>query len=243
MSKAAPHIRAANADKFLFNFAIFALVNILSAFFGHIDDTDETFGYWEPLHYLLFGTGMQTWEYAPEYAIRTYAFISPFWCFGTLLKLIGLPKVLIFYCIRLLLGTSAAYAEASLIDGIDFRFGPSLARYSFLFTLFSPGILYASTSFLPSAVSMTLVLLANAAWMKRDYNSTIFYGCICVLWTGWPFVGVVFLPLGVHMLWSTYTSAENKFNKIALLLGAGLCILISSILGAAIIDVLMYQRM
>lgn len=33
-----------------------ALVNI-------VHDCDEVFNYWEPLHYLVHGTGMQTWEY------------------------------------------------------------------------------------------------------------------------------------------------------------------------------------
>lgn len=26
-------------------------------------------------HYLLYGTGMQTWEYSPVYAIRSYAYL------------------------------------------------------------------------------------------------------------------------------------------------------------------------
>ena len=33
-----------------------ALVNI-------VHDCDEVFNYWEPLHFLVHGTGMQTWEY------------------------------------------------------------------------------------------------------------------------------------------------------------------------------------
>lgn len=27
------------------------------------------------MHYLLYGTGMQTWEYSPLYAIRSYAYL------------------------------------------------------------------------------------------------------------------------------------------------------------------------
>jgi alpha-1,2-mannosyltransferase len=47
-------------------------------------DCDEVYNYWEPLHFLLFGTGFQTWEYANEYALRTYAYLTP---------LCGLAKV------------------------------------------------------------------------------------------------------------------------------------------------------
>jgi hypothetical protein len=34
------------------------------------------YNYWEPLHFLLYGKGFQTWEYAPEYAIRSYAYVA-----------------------------------------------------------------------------------------------------------------------------------------------------------------------
>ena len=27
------------------------------------------------MHYLMYGSGFQTWEYSPEYAIRSYAYI------------------------------------------------------------------------------------------------------------------------------------------------------------------------
>ena len=36
---------------------------LLSALFNIIHDCDEVFNYWEPLHFLLYGHGMQTWEY------------------------------------------------------------------------------------------------------------------------------------------------------------------------------------
>ena len=51
-----------------------------------ITDCDEVYNYWEPLHYTLFGgrnrssgrgTALQTWEYANEYALRTYAYLEP----------------------------------------------------------------------------------------------------------------------------------------------------------------------
>ena len=51
-------------------FLIFATVHVIGGTINHIDDTDEVYGYYEPLHYLLYGKGMQTWEYSPVYAIR-----------------------------------------------------------------------------------------------------------------------------------------------------------------------------
>jgi len=40
-----------------------------------ISDCDETYNYWEPTHFLLYGKGFQTWEYSPEYALRSYLYI------------------------------------------------------------------------------------------------------------------------------------------------------------------------
>jgi len=36
---------------------------LLSVYFNIVHDCDEVFNYWEPLHYLLYGYGLQTWEY------------------------------------------------------------------------------------------------------------------------------------------------------------------------------------
>jgi len=36
------------------------------------------FNFWEPLHYLSRGTGFQTWELSPQYAIRSWAYVATF---------------------------------------------------------------------------------------------------------------------------------------------------------------------
>ena len=36
------------------------------------------FNFWEPLHYLSRGTGFQTWELSPKYAVRSWAYIATF---------------------------------------------------------------------------------------------------------------------------------------------------------------------
>nr|XP_013811792.1 PREDICTED: alpha-1,2-mannosyltransferase ALG9 [Apteryx mantelli mantelli] len=46
-----------------------------AALLSNISDCDETFNYWEPTHYLVYGKGFQTWEYSPAYAIRSYAYL------------------------------------------------------------------------------------------------------------------------------------------------------------------------
>lgn len=56
-------------------FRIFFMVRCISALYGVIQDCDEVFNYWEPMHYLQHGYGLQTWEYSPEFGIRSWAYI------------------------------------------------------------------------------------------------------------------------------------------------------------------------
>jgi alpha-1,2-mannosyltransferase len=40
-------------------------------------DCDEVYNSWEPLHFMLVGSGLQAWEYAQHYALQTYAYLLP----------------------------------------------------------------------------------------------------------------------------------------------------------------------
>ena len=51
------------------------LVRALAATYSNISDCDEVFNFWEPMHYLQYGSGLETWEYSPLYAIRSWAYI------------------------------------------------------------------------------------------------------------------------------------------------------------------------
>jgi alpha-1,2-mannosyltransferase len=203
-------------------FVIFLGLNALVSVYNHIDDTDETFGYWEPLHYLAFGRGMQTWEYAPQFAIRTYAFIVPMLPFTLFYQWAGLSKIEIFHGLRLVLATLTAYSEASFLDAVQSTHGTACMRMTGLFLAFSPGILVAATAFLPSAVIMSFVMLSAACWMHGQNMRCVFWGCVAVLLTGWPYVGVVFLPMGIAMLVTTMR-AQGTLGVTRLVCGVLLC--------------------
>lgn len=47
---------------------------VIAVFFAPILDCDEVFNYWDPTHFLTHGFGLQTWEYSPEYAIRSWVY-------------------------------------------------------------------------------------------------------------------------------------------------------------------------
>ena len=56
-------------------FPIFALgiLRYLSATTNIVHDCDEVFNYWEPLHFLLYKSGFQTWEYRYSPFISHYS--------------------------------------------------------------------------------------------------------------------------------------------------------------------------
>jgi Alg9-like mannosyltransferase family. len=63
-------------------------------------------------HYLLFGQGFQTWEYAPSYALRSYAYllvnIVPTWIYNQIFE----PnKILLFYFHRCCLSLFCSFCE------------------------------------------------------------------------------------------------------------------------------------
>ncbi|VEL22150.1 unnamed protein product [Protopolystoma xenopodis] len=60
-----------------FKFSLFS--NLLSLCFSGISDCDESYNYWEPLHYLItsgVGGGFQTWEYSPNIRLRMFIILS-----------------------------------------------------------------------------------------------------------------------------------------------------------------------
>lgn len=54
-------------------FYIVLISHIIAASSAPILDCDETYNYWEPLHYLTHNYGLQTWEYSPDFSIRSWA--------------------------------------------------------------------------------------------------------------------------------------------------------------------------
>ena len=49
-------------------FALLLAARLVSACLNIVHDCDEVYNYWEPLHFLLYGYGMQTWEYRCVYS-------------------------------------------------------------------------------------------------------------------------------------------------------------------------------
>lgn len=73
----------------------------LAAKYSIISDCDETFNYWEPLHFISYPSkdlsrsdpSFQTWENAPEYGIRSWAYLLNYSLVIALAKMLGASKV------------------------------------------------------------------------------------------------------------------------------------------------------
>lgn len=84
-------------------FTTLLLVRLSAALYATIADCDETFNYWEAVHLVLFGgrdeagrrtRSFETWEYDPEYAIRSWAYVLVHAAVGWVAKAgLGVGKV------------------------------------------------------------------------------------------------------------------------------------------------------
>ncbi|KAL0240871.1 hypothetical protein GEMRC1_006107 [Eukaryota sp. GEM-RC1] len=204
-----------------------------------IDDCDETLNYYEPLHYLIHDKGLQTWEYSPEFSLRSYfylfligwpAFLSKF----SLLSFISKPVS--FYLIRLWLVCLYSLSEHFLLKSLKPLIYPDFIRYFAILSTFFVPIIKASTSFLPSASSLILFNLANASFYSNQPTLTLFFVSATVLWA-WPFAGLCFLPLILLSLFNLLR-IHSFFNVIL----RCTLVFLASFLPQFLVDSYMYSK-
>ncbi|XP_033124840.1 alpha-1,2-mannosyltransferase ALG9-like [Anneissia japonica] len=171
-----------------------------AALLSNITDCDETFNYWEPLHYVLFGKGFQTWEYSPIYAIRSYAYILLHSIPGHLhALLLQANKVLVFYFMRCVLGMMCALCEVYFYRGVCKAFGANIGRFTLLFLLISTGMFISSTAFIPSSFSMYMTMLSIGGWYLGNMPVAILATALSTF-ISWPFAGAIGIPIAVDIL-------------------------------------------
>lgn len=180
-------------------FVIFAAVHLLAAIYAPIQDCDEVFNYYEPTHYLTHRYGLQTWEYSPEFAIRSWAYVGIHAIIMTVARLVPFvhTKIFQFYFLRAMLGAFCAFCEARLYDKISRTLSPRVGLLFVLIMVTSPGMFHASISFLPSSFAMYTTMLGVAAFMDwrggvRTAQAIWAMGTGASL--GWPFAGALIIP-------------------------------------------------
>ncbi|XP_062844640.1 alpha-1,2-mannosyltransferase ALG9 [Trichomycterus rosablanca] len=171
-----------------------------AALLSNISDCDETFNYWEPTHYLLYGKGMQTWEYSPAYAIRSYAYL---WlhalpaCFHA--KILQTNKVLVFYFLRCVLAFACCVCELYFYKAVCKKFGLHVARLMLAFLVLSAGMFCSSAAFLPSTFCMYSTVVAMTGWFQGQPSLAIL-GVAAGAIVGWPFSALLGFPIAYDFL-------------------------------------------
>ncbi|KAI9888305.1 MAG: mannosyltransferase [Vezdaea aestivalis] len=196
-SKSGPH--SEYYVKPIIAFYIFFVSNLISALYAPIQDCDEVYNYWEPLHYLRHGFGLQTWEYSPEYAIRSWCYISLHALIGKI-GMILLPlrsKEAEFFLIRGALGFGCAICQARFFTIISRTLNQRIGVFFIGISVASPGMFHASTALLPSSFAMYMAMLGMSSFMDwrgglRTNNGIMFFGAGALL--GWPFAAALVFP-------------------------------------------------
>ena len=164
-------------------------------------DCDEAFNFWEPLHYLTHGHGLQTWEHGGEFALRSYAYLAMHYPVAMVGRaLFGADDGRsTFALVRAALGASSAYCEADLVDAVS---GRSAITGVILMVIFATntGMAIASTAFLPSSFAMLCVTAATAAALRREHRRAC-KACVMAVVFGWPFSGIAAIPFGLYAIY------------------------------------------
>lgn len=180
-------------------FKILMSARLCAALWNGINDCDETYNYWEPMHFILFGSGFQTWEYSPVYAIRSYAYLALHSFPLRIYNIVNVNKIFLFYFLRCILGIICALAELYFYKGVCKQFGAKIGQLMLWLMLFSTGMFIACSSFLPSSFSMYLTMVAMGAWFLNNTHIAILAVAASAI-IGWPFSAALGIPIACDIL-------------------------------------------
>ncbi|KAK2074216.1 hypothetical protein P8C59_008437 [Phyllachora maydis] len=179
-------------------FYLFLAADLVAAGFAPMQDCDETFNYWEPTHYLSHGYGLQTWEYSPDYAIRSWLYTALHAAVANLRRLLpGSNKVAEFYFVRYVLAAVCALAQTLMWRSVCRALTPRIGLFFIMALVFSPGNFHASAAYLPSSFAMYTAMLGAAAFMdwRRGLKTSLamFWFAVGAV-VGWPFSAALCAP-------------------------------------------------
>lgn len=207
-------------------FGIIGFVRVVGTmYYQLVTDCDQTFNYEEPTHYMLYGTGLQTWEYAPQYALRSYAYTGIHaligWAVGAAW---AADKIAVFHRIHIVLALTSALCESLWVVALARRVSPRLAWLTMAGLVASAGMLHAAPAYLPSTFTMCGLLLSWSFWLRGQLGPCIF-SVVVALGVGWPFAVVAVVPMGIHILLHHSLIAVIAHSIWSLVVVCGACIL------------------
>ncbi|KAK9331945.1 Alg9-like mannosyltransferase family-domain-containing protein [Lipomyces starkeyi] len=194
-------------------FAIVVAIRTICAHYSIIPDCDEVFNYWEPTHYLTHGFGLETWEYSPVYAIRSWAYVGVHSVIVYICRLVGMSEANLFFAVRTVLGLFCAFCEVNLYGSIWRNISSRVAKLFLVFSVGAAGMFHASVTFLPSSYSMYFTMLAFSHLLddKARYapQRALFMFAISGI-LGWPFALVIAVPFLLNVIWTVFVNTQRR---------------------------------
>lgn len=227
-------------------FYIFLVANFAAALFAPIQDCDETFNYWEPTHYLSHGYGLQTWEYSPDFAIRSWFYVALHAIVGSFRRLLPRStKVAEFYFVRYSLAFLCAFCQVLLFRVISLTLNSRIGLFFLMALVMSPGNFHASAAYLPSSFAMYMSFLGAAAFMNWRGGLKTSWG---IWWfavggvLGWPFASALCAPFMLMEGILAMMSDRERFWETVLRVGRGVIAGLLLILGDATVNAFFYRN-
>ncbi|KAJ7070724.1 glycosyltransferase family 22 protein [Mycena amicta] len=204
---------------------ILLLVRFAGAMYSNIDDCDEVYNFWEPLHFIDHGYGFQTWEVSPQYAVRSWAYILLHLLPARISRLLLTgDKRAAFFAVRISLATVSVIAEAKFYRAVYEKINERVGRYLFFMLLFSAGMWNASAALLPSSFAMYTTTFAfsyalepsSAQNSRRTLAATLLFATGAIV--GWPFALALSVPFVLEELFvfsADRVAPEIRFSWMA----------------------------
>ncbi|KAF8899021.1 Alg9-like mannosyltransferase family-domain-containing protein [Infundibulicybe gibba] len=181
---------------------ILLLMRVTGAMYSNIDDCDEVYNFWEPLHFLDRGYGFQTWEVAPQFAIRSWAYILLHLFPARLAALLlGTDKRPTFFATRIFLAVICVLTEARFYRTVAEKMNERVGRYLFFMLLFSAGMWNASVGSLLALILCDVrdfirIFVCTGspsnANNRRTLMATLAFATGAIV--GWPFALALAIP-------------------------------------------------
>ncbi|EEH20179.1 hypothetical protein PABG_02438 [Paracoccidioides brasiliensis Pb03] len=225
-------------------FYLCLLSNTLAASLAPIQDCDEVFNYWEPTHYLVHGYGLQTWEYSPEFSIRSWLYISFHAGIAKISTFFVRLKGAQFYFVRMALALMCTACETRIYSTISKTLNPRIGVIFVVIMAFSPGMFHASAAMLPSSFTMYTSMLGVSAFLNSSGGNKIGRG---IMWfgigsiLGWPFSGALVLPFLLEEITVGYISKCLLRTLIRFAEGAMRCLIFLAL--EVVADSLYYRKL
>lgn len=169
--------------------------------------SSRRYNYWEPVHLLLFGTGYQTWEYSPAYALRSYWYPGAAALAGrALASVFSVTPLQVWFALRAMLALASTLCEVALFTAVrDAAIakrvpgGTTLCAVLAVAQVTCAGMFAASSALLPNSLSMMLYCLAFSAWLRGRPRAAVVWGVASAA-LGVPFSAILLLPMALHVV-------------------------------------------